>query len=223
MRTALSLPFHTTTGDEQHSRAASQQLALRFLLNPREFQADSNDPTALGAVVCERTWLEGPAGAQGAVGTGQLETIPASLALVSIGYQGVALPGTEEWFDDTSGTYRHVRGKVADRSSNGAAAVYTAGWIKRGPTGIIGSNIPDARETAQTIVADWERECSKGTELSTTETEDLASLLRQRSVRVVDWAGVQQIHAAEYANRRHEEQPREKVTELEELLRIAGV
>lgn len=54
-------------------------MELRFLLNPVEFLPSESDPSSLGAVVCERTRLEGDAGKQVAVGTGQLETIPAQL------------------------------------------------------------------------------------------------------------------------------------------------
>lgn len=195
----------------------AKQLHLRFLLHPVRFEASATDPTTLGSVVCERNRLTGDAGKQGVIGTGETEILPAQLALVSIGYKGEALPGTEPWFDTDRGFIRNEHGRVDGRTAQWGA-LYTAGWIKRGPTGIIGTNIPDAKDTVATIMADLENYVPR----STATTPDLRQLLHDRGVQVVDWSGYRRIDAAERASRRSDAQPREKILRLNDQLRIAA-
>jgi adrenodoxin-NADP+ reductase len=196
----------------------AKQLHLRFLLNPVRFEASAMDPRTLGAVVCERNRLTGDAGKQSVISTGETEVLPAQLALVSIGYKGEALPGTEPWFDTDRGFLRNEHGRVDVRTPQWGA-LYTAGWIKRGPTGIIGTNIPDAKDTVAAIVADLEDFVPKSTVAATT---DLRQLLQDRGVQVVDWHGYRRIDAAERASRRSEAQPREKMLRLHDQLRTAA-
>src|SRR5207249_6135797 len=79
--------------------------------------------------------------------TGETETIPCGLVLRSVGYQGVALPGVP--FDDRRGVIPNTGGRV-----EGAERTYAAGWIKRGPSGVIGTNKKDAIETVELLLAD---------------------------------------------------------------------
>jgi adrenodoxin-NADP+ reductase len=192
---------------------------LRFLLNPTRFEprGDSSS-TSLGSVVCERNRLEGEPGIQRAKGTGEFETIPAQLALVSIGYKGLALRGTEQWFDDERGVIRNDRGRV-DEGTSKLGGLYAAGWLKRGPSGTIGTNIADAKETASTIVADLAEAESRNNR----DGPDLRSMLRDRGHPVVEWVGYRRIEKEERARRRSEHQPREKIVTLEEQLAAALV
>lgn len=89
--------------------------------------------------------LEGKPFEQRAVATEETEVIPCGLLFSSIGYQGEPL--TELPFDDYSGTYRNNQGKVA-----GEPELFTAGWIKRGPSGIIGTNKACSQETVGQVV-----------------------------------------------------------------------
>ena len=191
-------------------------MSLRFLLSPKEFVAQDSDPSSLGSVVCERTALHGEAGQQVAMGTGELETLPATLALVSIGYKGVALPGTDEWFDVRRGVMVNEHGRI-DAPSNDMGGLYAAGWLKRGPSGIIGTNIMDAKETVVTIVHDLEN----GTKGPIDSEVDLDQLLESRNVKVVDWLGVSRIYEEECHTRRSEFQPREKITSIQKQLEVA--
>jgi NADPH-dependent glutamate synthase beta subunit-like oxidoreductase len=163
--------------------------------------------------------LTGEAGKQSATGTKEFETIPASLVLVSIGYKGVPLPGTEPWFDDDRGTIRNDHGRV-DGPTKQLGGLYTSGWIKRGPHGIIGTNIVDAKETVATIMADIKEpivpKCT-----GVDGYMDLLELLRHRGVRVVDWQGYRRIEVKERSMRRSEHQPREKIVNLEDQLTAA--
>lgn len=191
-------------------------MSIRFLLNPKEFRADKSDPTRLGAVVCERTKLEGEAGKQKAVGTGTLEEIPAQLSLVSIGYKGVALAGLETVFDERHGVLTNVRGRVESPSSE-AGGLYTSGWLKRGPSGIIGTNIADAKDTVATVLQDLSgHKPYDGTRFT------LKELLLSKCVQVVDWAGYRKIVAAEKKRTRSAAQPREKITDKRIQMDIAG-
>lgn len=201
---------------ERTDPSSAKTVQLRFLLNPTEFVASSTDPSRVEAVVCERMALEGPPASQRAVSTGEFETIPASLVLVSIGYRGQALPETNDWFDTEKGVYKNDRGLI-NSATEDLGGLYTSGWLKRGPTGIIGTNIADAKETVAQIVSTVEPlpQAKAG-------REAILPLLQKRGVPVVNWAGYQRIVASESANKRHENQPREKITDASEMLKIAS-
>ena len=184
---------------------------LRFFLNPSSWQGSDH----LEGVVLEHTRLEGESGTQSAVGTSEFEVLPAQLALVSIGYKGVALPGTDSWFDESRGTFRHAHGCV-DPASEALGGLYTAGWVKRGPSGIIGTNIPDAKDTVATILKDLQSSEPK------LRPFDLEEELKKNQVDYVTWEGYRKIEHAERERRRSEKQPREKIVSLQEQLHVAN-
>jgi NADPH-dependent glutamate synthase beta subunit-like oxidoreductase len=188
---------------------------LRFLQRPVEFEPLEDKPGSLGAVVCELTTLVGDAEHQDAVGTGVKHKIPASLALVSIGYHGEPLPGTEQWFNSSKGVLQH-QGSLVASPEDRLGGLFTAGWLKRGPSGIIGTNIPDAKETAASIVSVVEHQSPK-------ESDDslLTSLLHDRQVKVVTWEGYRRIAQKETEMKRHANQPREKIASVRDMLAAA--
>lgn len=197
--------------------SSGKRVDLRFLLNPVAFEADPNHPETLGAVVCERTRLEGEPHHQRAVGTGEYERIPASLAIVSIGYQAVPLPGLEpHWWDEEKGRLVHHGGRV-DTPHQEVGGLYAVGWYKRGALGIIGTNIMDAKDTVATIVQDVVSQSPDFLSQAAKEG-DLSSILKD--CPVVDWEGYQRIVQAESAHKRTPEQPREKIVDLDRLLAI---
>lgn len=205
------------TSNDNNTDSASKVIHLRFLMNPVAFEAHPDNSNSLGSVRCERTRLEGEARQQRAVGTGEYESIPADLALVSIGYKGIALSGVEQWFDDSRGAMIHQHGKV-DAPTSTMGGLYTVGWLKRGPSGIIGSNIMDAKDTVATIVQDAETEFN-AIHLSSTSLSALDDLLADCAV--VTWEGYQRIEAAESSGKRSEDQPREKIVDLHRQIEIA--
>jgi len=211
LREAAAKPVDQSNAKEVH---------LRFLMNPARFEGSETDPSKLGAVLCERTKLEGEPGSQVAVGTGEFETVPAQLALISIGYKGVAIPGIEEdnTFDSRRGVVVNIHGKVDD-AKDGIGGLYVSGWLKRGPTGIIGTNIADAKDTVASIVKDLDNQIIK------TGNTSLESLLEDRGVKVVDWSSYERIDAVESDDlrKRNKEQPREKLSTIDEMLRAAGL
>jgi ferredoxin--NADP+ reductase len=125
-------------------RGRARRIHLRFFLRPVEVAGADR----VAAVRFERT---APDGRGGVVGTGRLEEIPAELALRSVGYRGVALPGLP--FDEQRGVVPNEEGRVL-RDGAPSPGEYVAGWIKRGPTGVIGTNRPCAKQTAAALIAD---------------------------------------------------------------------
>mmetsp|Transcript_5255 Transcript_5255/g.11708 ORF Transcript_5255/g.11708 Transcript_5255/m.11708 type:complete len:138 (-) Transcript_5255:48-461(-) len=134
----------------------------------------------------------------------------------------MALPGMEEmdWFDQRHGTVVNQVGRV-EPATDQLGGLYVSGWLKRGPNGIIGTNIVDAKNTVVSIMEDLKER--KGFPAKEEPSSSLSSLLRNRGVQVVDWSAYQRINAVECEERRKRDpqQPREKLVDREELLRVA--
>lgn len=214
--TDLNRIFLRTIGYTETNTELPKRIELRFFLNPTSFESMVSNGNSLGALVCERTRLEGDAGRQKCVGTGTFVKIPASLALVSIGYKSQAIRDIEQWFDAESGVLKNEGGRVEYRTAE-KGGLYTSGWLKRGPSGIIGTNIRDANETVATIMEDLKLNRA-AMSLPKGNHDGLLALLKERNVKVVDWEGYRRIEKAEYARRRSEHQPREKIVSFEEQL-----
>ncbi|CAM5259510.1 FAD-dependent oxidoreductase [Streptomyces aurantiogriseus] len=163
-------------------RGLRRRIHLRFFLRPVELQADGG---RVRAVRFERT---APDGHGGVTGTGRYEDVEAQLVLRSVGYRGVPLEGLP--FDPERGTVPHLAGRVL-REGAIAPGEYVAGWIKRGPTGVIGTNRPCAKETATSLLEDAPALVRR--ELP----GDPLPLLREAGVEPVEWAGWQAIERAE--------------------------
>ncbi|MFF7754255.1 FAD-dependent oxidoreductase [Streptomyces sp. NPDC007971] len=165
-------------------RRTARTIRLRFFLRPVELLADGG---RVGAVRFERT---APDGQGGVTGTGRYEDLPAQLVLRSVGYRGVPLEGLP--FDEASGTVPHQEGRVL-RDGVASPGEYVSGWIKRGPTGVIGTNRPCAKETATSLLAD-------APALAREEVpEDPLAALRAAGIEPVPWTGWLAIERAEAA------------------------
>ncbi|MBW5484713.1 FAD-dependent oxidoreductase [Streptomyces bambusae] len=130
----------------QGAPEADRRIVLRFFLRPVEVLGD-----AAGRVVGVRFERTAPDGRGGVSGTGTYEDVEAQLVLRSVGYRGVPLPGLP--FDPATGTVPHAAGRVV-RDGRASVGEYVAGWIKRGPTGVIGTNRPCAKETVSSLLQD---------------------------------------------------------------------
>jgi adrenodoxin-NADP+ reductase len=202
---------------------AERQIELRFLASPVAFSEDPSRPGAVGSVRVEKTRLEGDANSQRAVGTGEMEDIPCGLALRSIGYKSTPIDRAVP-FD----TKRHVvpneHGRVMSSEGAQATGLYCSGWLKRGPSGIIGSNIIDARETVTCILED----AAKQSLLQPIEdSEGLQAIRRLVAARhphaqFVDWQDVQRLHAEEEQRGQRVGKPREKFTNVDEMLAVVA-
>jgi ferredoxin--NADP+ reductase len=183
-------------------------LTIRFLVSPVELLGD--DQGRVRAMRLARNRLvDGKGGALRAEATGQLEELPVELVFRSVGYRGVALPGLP--FDERPGVVPNERGRVAP-------GLYVAGWIKRGPTGVIGTNKPDAAETAETMFADLER----GALLSPQEPAAAAAeaQIRRAQPSVVTYPDWQRLDRYETERGKALGRPRLKCTTVREMLEV---
>lgn len=119
--------------------------------------------------------------------------LDADLVLRSIGYRGTALDGVP--FDRRTGTIPHRHGRVVD-GEHVAPGLYTVGWIKRGPSGVVGTNRKDAMETVGALVEDVRSGRCRVTRVA---AQDPVDLLRARGIAVVDWDGWRRIEQTEAA------------------------
>src|SRR5690554_5827582 len=133
---------------QQEPEGKPRRVRIRFLLSPVEIQGDGR----VQRVVLERNRLEERGdGWVAAVPTGQLESVDAQLVFRSVGYRGAALPGLP--FDEAACVIPNAAGRVTGAGGRVQGA-YVAGWIKRGPSGVIGTNKADAMETVAALLED---------------------------------------------------------------------
>ena len=194
---------------------AERRLVLRFLTSPVELLEDSG---RVGAVRMERNRLvAGAGGYLRSEGTGSFDSIDAGLVLRSVGYRGVPLIDVP--FDPDRALIPNVRGRVTDGpGGEPVPREYVAGWIKRGPTGIIGTNKPDAAETVTSMLEEVSGDALP--EPESPEPEAIPGLLSDRRVRFVTFDDWRRLDAAERAEGERQGRPRVKVVRVEEMLRI---
>ncbi|MFI5780438.1 FAD-dependent oxidoreductase [Nocardia sp. NPDC051570] len=147
--------------------------------------------------------------------TDRTETIPATLVLRSIGYRGQPVPDLP--FDERAGIIPNAGGRVL-AEGDPIPGVYVAGWIKRGPRGVIGSNRVDAAETVDHLLVDF---TSGKLTAPTADRVALKTLLSQRQPDLVDREGWKAIDAAERTAGRSGGRPRVKFTSREDLLKAS--
>ncbi len=185
-----------------------RRIHLRFLLRPAALIGGEK----VEGVKVERTALDGKGGV---TGTGEFETLPAQMVLRSVGYKGEGMAGLP--FDERSGTIPNEAGRVI-RDEEPVSGEYVAGWIKRGPTGVIGTNKSDATETIASLLADYPT-LPRAPER---DPQALLQLLADRGVDVVDWEGWVGIDEAEIALGKAQGRERVKIAERDILLTHAG-
>jgi ferredoxin--NADP+ reductase len=185
-----------------------RRIHLRFLLAPVAVLGTG----AVEAVRCERTALDGSGGV---TGTGETVTLGAQLLLRSVGYRGLPLAGVP--FDERSGVIPHVEGRV-QRNGSLAAGEYVVGWIKRGPTGVIGTNKGDAKETVERLLHDLDTL----PRAPHREPGMIIDRLGRQGVGVITWAGWEAIDAAEQALGVAAGRTRIKIVDREALLLAAA-
>ena len=179
-----------------------RRLTVRFWLRPVEIQGDQR----VQRLVLERTRLD-ESGAF--TGTGELETIDVSMVLRSVGYQSVPLPGVP--FDERASIVPNVEGRVIGADGAPLPGEYVAGWLKRGPTGVIGTNKSDAAQTVRSLLADLAGGPGPGDsplpragllrypQAGQGAASPLAARLASRGVRAVSYQDWLRIEAAEAA------------------------
>jgi ferredoxin--NADP+ reductase len=207
---AASTQAVTATGE-----SARRKIELRFLSSPVAIRGEGR----VKALEIQRNQIvrspEGVIKAQPIEGA--VETIECGLVLRSVGYRAVPLPGVP--FDERFFLLPNQRGRVLTADGATLPAVYAVGWIKRGPTGILGTNKRDAEETIGCLVADL-RSGALPTP-SHPQREQLDTLLAERGLQVVTADGWRAIDSHETEQGRSRKRPRVKLSSREELLATA--
>lgn len=238
-----------------HDPNATKSWSLDFLLSPSSLEWSAEDPNTLSGVTFTRTQLADYKSPSSKVSnTNETLTMPTSTLFRSIGYRAEAIPGMEligATFDDRAGTLRHdgvgrilpldapahkapISAASADipeqpqAAANAQASLYCAGWVKRGPTGVIASTMTDAFQTAEAIVQDWKhalttpestiRQPKKGWEGVKAEAEANG----HRLDKVVNWDGWHRIDEKERSAGEVKGKPREKYGVVGEMIEAAG-
>ena len=149
-----------------------------------------------------------------AVPTEEREVIPCGIVFRSVGYRGVGVPGVP--FDEAAGTIPNHGGRVLDSGGAPVTGLYCAGWIKRGPTGVIGTNKKDATETVERLLED-----ARAGRLEPRAGRSLEDVLAERGVGAVMYSGWEAIDALERSRGEPHGRPRIKLATWDELLAAA--
>lgn len=192
-------------------------ITIRFLASPVELLGDGGRVSRVK--LTRNELVAGDGGRLSARSTGSVEELEAGLVFRSIGYRGVALPGIP--FHDRWGVVPNDEGRVlSEHEGDPVPGVYVAGWIKRGPTGVIGTNKPDAQETVARMMDD----ASSGRLFSPEHTspEAIERLLLDRQPCLFTYDDWRQLDAHEMALGESLGRPRVKLTCVEDMLAALG-
>jgi ferredoxin/flavodoxin---NADP+ reductase len=200
---------------QRRPEGKKQRIVLRFLASPVEIKGDGK----VESIVVGRNELVEEGGTLRARDTGEREELECGLVLRSVGYTGIPIEGVP--FDEKRGLILNEGGRVLDSHDAGhKTGHYTAGWIKRGPSGVIGTNKKDALETVQNLFEDVE-----AAQLLSPENPDPAAvedLLRERNIRFITFEDWQAIDQAEVGRGEPHGRPRVKFVRVEEMLETVG-
>lgn len=182
---------------------------LHFLKSPAELTGDSK----LQKVVLEKNQLSGEPSLQKARGTGTKDELPCGILFRSIGYRGIPIAGVP--FDEKRGVIPNSGGRITD-GENPFPGLYAAGWIKRGPSGVIGTNKPDSEETVKHIFEDLHQipPCPEP------GPEAFSQFLKEKNIRCVTFADWKKIDAAEIQNGQPLGKIRLKFPSIDEMLAV---
>ena len=192
---------------EREPRGAKRRIVFRFRTSPIEIRGDSK----VASIVLGHNELVDDNGRIVAKDTGEREEVPAQLVVRAVGYRGVPTPGLP--FNEKSGTIPHTAGRIDGRRNE-----YVVGWIKRGPTGVIGSNKKDSQDTVDTLISDL-----SGADLADVDADyakKLVEWLLERQPKLITDDHWKLIDEHERSAGQSHGRPRVKVTSVAELLRI---
>ncbi len=195
-----------------------RKLTIRFLVSPVELLGNAAGQV-VGMKLVKNSLAAGKDGRLRPRPTEYFEELPAQLVFRSVGYQGVALP--ELPFDESKGVVPNEKGRIIGPDTGSpVTGLYVSGWIKRGPTGVIGTNKPDAAETVAAMVEDLENgRVLRPTNADRAAVESLISARQPHSVSFDDWRRLDELEvSAGEPNGR----PRVKLTSIDEMLAALG-
>ncbi len=197
---------------ESNTLSKRKRVHFTFLKSPVEFVGTDR----VEKIRLEINALKGEPFKQSARGTGKVIELETGLVFRSIGYRGVPMPGVP--FDDSRGVIPNNGGRIVD-GNKVVPNKYVAGWIKRGPTGVIGTNRADSIATVKAMLEDVD---GINPETKKLGGEGAIELLRERGVRHVSFADWKKIDQSEIERGARKGKPREKFTRVDEMLKILG-
>ena len=186
-----------------------RRLVLRFLVSPEELHGDGAG--GIGSVTLRKNILVEQEGRLSPQPTDITENLPAEVVFRSVGYRGLPLP--ELPFRDDWAVIPSDQGRVAH-------GVYVGGWIKRGPTGVIGTNKPDAQETVRTMLADLEAGNCFNPDMQTPES--VSRMLADRCKNVFSWEDWAKLDQQEIAAGDMQDRPRVEFISTDSMLQALG-
>lgn len=196
----------------------SKTLYLRFLVSPTEISGNE-DGHVDGMTLVHNELYETETGSLRPRATDVTEELDVGIVFRSIGYRGVPLPGVP--FHDRWGVILNDTGRVVDPDSKEPiVGLYTAGWIKRGPSGVIGTNKPDSAETVELMLED--ARAGKVLQPTHAGVDEAEAYVRDHKPAYLSYTDWQKLDAYEIAQGKAANRPRVKVTQVDEMLTAAG-
>lgn len=186
-----------------------KRLHIQFLVSPTEILGD----TSVSGVRIVRNRIVRDGDQLRAVATDEVTEIPCGLVFRSVGYRGLPLEGIP--FDDRRGIVRNEAGRVVD-DSGPRVGEYVAGWIKRGPTGVIGTNKADAQDTVERMVAD--ALAGAYVQGAKPDQDAIVDLLQARGTSLFTWADWNRLDELETGHGQQSGRPRVKFTSRDEMI-----
>jgi len=186
-----------------------RRIHLRFLMSPIRIEGTSR----VESILLEKNILTGEAFKQKAKGTGEIVEIPCGLVFSSIGYRANPIPGVP--FNHRLGIIANQEGRVTE-DNEVVPGLYTVGWIKRGPSGLIGANKPCSAETVQKLLEDL----PSLPPCEVPSTDEMKNMLARRGVRFVSYEDWLKIDALEQERGKLAGKPRERFTRISEMMDV---
>ncbi|MEC8299797.1 MAG: FAD-dependent oxidoreductase [Pseudomonadota bacterium] len=200
---------------ERTIQGKSRLLTIRFLVSPVE--VIGVDGKVKSVKVVKNKLVENQDGTVRPVASEETENIPAGLIFRSVGYKGKPL--TDIPYDENSGTILNNSGRVVNSDGVPVCGLYTAGWIKRGPSGVIGTNKTCAQETVARMIEDiGTGKVNIPEDPSIRGVEDLINGIDSAVVTYPEW---QNIDRSELQRGEAQGRPRVKYTDVDEMISVA--
>jgi ferredoxin--NADP+ reductase len=200
---------------EPHGK--SHRIEFKFLRSPVRVLGDEQDGTVRGLRVVRNRIEPDASGRLLAMPAGEEEVLDCGLVLRSIGYRGRPLPGVP--FDERRGVIRNLGGRVCDEEGRCARGEYVVGWIKRGPSGVIGTNKKDAADTAARMLED--AELGQLSQPGESDPDGIEPWLRGRTPGLTTWAGWEAIDRLETTLGESHGRPRVKLVRVPDMIAAA--
>jgi len=186
-----------------------KKFIVRFYESPLELAGEGQ----VQKVIFGKNELRGEPGSQKARLTEERQEFPCGLFFRSVGYHGLSIPGVP--FEEKRGVFPNEQGRIV-QNGEPVPGLYCAGWIKRGPSGVIGTNKPDSQETVGCLLEDLE----KLPAAEVPDSQKMLQFLAGKTAKVVNFEDWRRIDTAEIERGRQAGKPREKFAAIQDMLKV---